>query len=131
MRSVLVNRIDVWSVVRTVFPLGWVVWALLDLMFFFMAGNILSQFTRQFSEFGAVDMPAGVLVGILLSVFTAFFQTVITTIIFALATSVYNFLAGLGGGITITLNDRSGDNAAGQGSVANPGASSTEDVQKP
>lgn len=131
MRSVLVNRIDVWSVVRTVFPLGWIVWALLNLVFFLTAGNILSQFARQFSDFEAVDMQVGVLGSILLSVIMAFFQTVITTIVFALATSVYNLLAEMGGGISVSLNDQADGGAARQEPVTNPGSSSVEDAQKP
>ncbi len=106
MNRVLIKEIDIWTVLRTVFPLAWIATTFLLMLTWLLAGGLLSALAGEISGLPAVDPTAGVAVGVLLSVITGFMATIPITICAAIVATAYNFLAALGGGITVSLEEQ-------------------------
>lgn len=127
MSRVLIKEIDIWTVLRTVFPLAWIATTFLFMLTWLLAGGIFSALADEISGLPAVDPTAGVAAGVLLSLITGFMVTIPITICAAIVATAYNFLAALGGGITVTLEEQPvaaeppTDEPAGNGSEVNIG----------
>ncbi len=103
MSRVLIKEIDVWTVLRTVFPLAWIATTFLFMLAWLIAGGLLSALADEISGIPAMDPTAGVAAGVLLSLITGFMATIPITICAAIVATAYNFLAAMGGGITVSL----------------------------
>ena len=117
----LIREIQVWSVVRTVFPLGWIVSTLVIFGTYLLVGSLLTSLANEFTEMPLVDWGAGVFTGILVSVLLGFFCTVTATLLAVVAVVVYNLLAALGGGVSIRLAEP-GPGEPDAAKVQEPGA---------
>ena len=106
MNRVLIKEIDIWTVLRTVFPLAWIATTFLLMLTWLLAGGLLSALAGEISGMPAVDPTAGVAAGVLLSLIAGFMATIPITICAAIVAVAYNFLAALGGGITVTLEEQ-------------------------
>jgi len=105
MGRLLIKEIQVWSVARTVFPLGWIVSFIVLFGSYLLVGGLISNLAREFTEFPVVDQGLGVFAGILLSLLLGFLNTIVLTIIAVIAAVIYNFLAALGGGVSVRLSE--------------------------
>ncbi len=106
MSRVLIKEIDIWTVLRTVFPLAWIATTFLFMLTWLLAGGLLSALAGEISGMPAVDPTAGLAAGVLLSLIAGFMATIPITICAAIVATAYNFLAALGGGITVTLEEQ-------------------------
>ncbi len=124
MSRVLIKEINVWSVVRTVFPLAWIVTTVIFLMTYLLAGGMVAAVANEFDELPSIDPAAGVAAGVLISLFFGFFATIGATICAAIATVAYNLLATLGGGIALQMDpepvgDQESEGVAAAGKAVN------------
>ena len=101
----LIKEIHVWSVARTVFPLAWIVSFIVILGSYLLVGGLIINFASEFTDVPVVDRGAGVAVGILFSLVMGFISTVAATLIAVAAAVIYNFLAALGGGVSVGLSE--------------------------
>ena len=118
----LIKEINVWSVARTVFPLAWIVSAVVIFLATLFVGRIAENLIIRFTEM-PVDVVYGggvsILVGIALGLVMGFLNAIMTTLIAVLGVLVYNFLASLGGGIAVRLAEELPDSgSAGETSDA-------------
>ncbi|UCH09983.1 MAG: DUF3566 domain-containing protein [Fidelibacterota bacterium] len=101
----LIKEINVWSVARTVFPLAWIVSAVVIFLGTLFVGRVAENLISRFADMpldiygGGVSVLAGIALGLVLG----FLNSIITTLVAVLAAFVYNFLASLGGGISVRL----------------------------
>ncbi|MFB0516893.1 MAG: DUF3566 domain-containing protein [Candidatus Neomarinimicrobiota bacterium] len=99
------KRIDLWSVARTVFPLGWIVAFIVIFVSYLLVGSLVINLASEFTDVPIIDRGTGVFAGFLLSLLLGFFSTVALTLIAVVAAVIYNFLAALGGGISVKLSE--------------------------
>lgn len=106
MNQVLIKNIQLWSVVRTIFPAMWMVAAIITFIGYLIAGSIMTSLASDFTDVPLVDPGSGVLAGILLSLILGFFGTIMMTLSAVIFVVIYNFLASVGGGIAIILSEQ-------------------------
>lgn len=105
MSRVLIKEFHVWSVARTVFPLAWIVSSIIIFGSYLLVGGLIINFASEFTDVPVVDRGAGVVVGILFSLVMGFLSTVAATLIAVAVAVIYNFLAALGGGVSVGLSE--------------------------
>lgn len=105
MKTVLVRKIDIWSLVRTIFPMIWGISAILIFVIFVIFGRASSAWMETY-DLDAPDMGGlGTLAAIFISLFTGFISAAFQTMIIAPAIGIYNLLARVGGGIVLVLEE--------------------------
>ena len=109
MNQVLIKNIQLWSVVRTIFPAMWMVGAMLTFIGYLIAGSVISSLASGFTDVPLADPGSGILVGILLSFFLGFLGAITMTLSAVIFVVIYNFLASIGGGIAINLAEQADD----------------------
>ncbi len=119
----LIREIQVWSVVRTIFPLGWIISTLIIFSAYLLVGSLLTNLANEFTETPVFDSGISVAVGIVLSILLGFLSTVATTLLAVVVVVVYNFLAALGGGVSVRLTEPT-PGKSGAAKVEEPGAES-------
>ncbi|MFC1542999.1 DUF3566 domain-containing protein [Candidatus Neomarinimicrobiota bacterium] len=105
MSRVLIREIQVWSVARTVFPLGWIISFLIILGSYLLIGGLVTDLASDYSKWSVVERGAGIIGGILLSLVMGFFSSILITLTAVITAVIYNFLAALGGGFAINLTE--------------------------
>ncbi len=123
MNRVLIKEINVWTVVRTVFPLAWIVTTVLFLLTYLLAGSMVAALADEFADLPSIDPAAGVAAGVLISLFFGFLATIGATICAAVGAAAYNLLAALGGGIALQMDsvpvgDEESEGGAAAGNAA-------------
>ena len=103
MNQVLIKNIQLWSVVRTIFPAMWMVAAVITFIGYLIAGSFISSLASEFTDVPLADPGSGMLAGILLSLFLGFLSTIMITLSAVIFVVIYNLLASIGGGIAINL----------------------------
>ena len=121
MSRILIKELDLWSVARTVFPLFWIMSALIMIVAYMLIGSIIANLIADMTGYGRGIPGLGMI--ILASSFMGFFSAMGLTLVAVAAALAYNLLAGLGGGVTVTLAELDGTMDAADGADS---ASSTE-----
>ena len=108
MNRVLIKRIDIWSVARTLFPLGWLLFAVISFITYLFMQSIASGIAESLGDYswweeGTPTPRMGLGAGILFSVVGGLFSTILVTFASVLGAAIYNYLAKMGGGITVNL----------------------------
>lgn len=106
MNQVLIKNIQLWSVVRTIFPAMWMVAAIITFIGYLIAGSIITSLASEFTDIPLVDPGSGVLAGIFISLFLGFLGTIMITLSAVIFVVIYNFLTSIGGGIAIDLAEQ-------------------------
>ncbi len=101
----LIKEIQVWSVARTVFPLAWVLSAVVVFGLYLAVDSLVDTLTNDILGASAIEPDVGVGVGLIFSLVFGFFSTVVITVLSVLTIELYNFLAGLGGGFSIRVSE--------------------------
>jgi hypothetical protein len=102
----LIKEINVWSVARTVFPLVWIVSAVVIFFGTLFVGRIVQNLLGEFTDVpfdiygGGVSIMAGIGLGLVLGLL----NSIMTTLLAVLCAFIYNFLANLGGGVSVRLS---------------------------
>lgn len=115
MNQVLIKNIQLWSVVRTIFPAMWMVAAIITFIGYLIAGSIITSLANEFTDIPLVDPGSGVLAGIFISLFLGFLGTIMMTLSAVIFVVIYNFLTSIGGGIAIDLAEQSDGREPGEG----------------
>ncbi|GAH07657.1 unnamed protein product, partial [marine sediment metagenome] len=89
----------------TVFPLAWIVSSIIIFGSYLLIGGLITNLAGEFTDVPVVDWGPGVAVGILFSLVMGFLSTVAATLIAVAAAVIYNFLAALGGGVSVGLSE--------------------------
>ncbi len=105
MRRLLIKEVDLWSLVRTLFPLFWIVNTLVILMVLIVVRGSIGGYATEFGIDSSM-MPGGIglfFTSLALGLLGGIFYTAITAIVII----CYNALSALGGGIRIVVEDES------------------------
>ena len=105
MSRVLIKEIQVWSVARTIFPLAWIVSSIIIFGGYLLVGGLIADLASEFAEWPVIDRGIGIVAGVLFSLVLGFFSTIAVTLIAVVAAVIYNFLAALGGGVSVGLSE--------------------------
>ncbi len=122
MSRVLIKELDLWSVARTVFPLFWIISALIMIVAYLLIGSIIVNLIADTTGYGRVIPGLGLV--ILASSFMGFFSAMGLTLVAVAVAVAYNLLTSLGGGVTVTLAEEEGATEAAGGATS-PEASDT------
>ncbi len=106
MSRVLIKELDLWSVARTVFPLFWIISALLVIAGYLLIGSIIGNLLAEYTGHGWGIY--GLALIILASILVGFFSAIGLTLVAVAMAVAYNFLSSLGGGVTVTLAELDG-----------------------
>ncbi|MCH7498306.1 MAG: DUF3566 domain-containing protein [Candidatus Marinimicrobia bacterium] len=106
MSRVLIKELDLWSVARTVFPLFWIISALLVIAGYLLIGSIIGNLLAEYTGHGWGIY--GLALIILASILVGFFSAIGLTLVAVAMALAYNFLSSLGGGVTVTLAELEG-----------------------
>ena len=106
MSRVLIKELDLWSVAHTVFPLFWIISALLVIAGYLLIGSIIASLLAEFTGHGWGIH--GLALIILASIFVGFFSAMGLTLVTVAMAVAYNFLSSLGGGVTVMLAELEG-----------------------
>jgi hypothetical protein len=105
MRRLLIKEVDLWSMVRTVFPLFWIVNTVIVLIVLMAVRGSIGEYAVDIGiEQGM--MPGGIglfFASLILGLLGGILYTAITAIVII----CYNALTALGGGIRIVVDDES------------------------
>lgn len=112
MSRVLIRNIQLWSVVRSLFPIMWLVITVTLLAGYLMAGSMIANLVNDYGDILWVDESVGVGVGIVLSLLLGFFGTILMTLSAVIFVVAYNLFSALGGGIVIELSDEPNEQEA-------------------
>ncbi|UCH11216.1 MAG: hypothetical protein JSU61_04825 [Fidelibacterota bacterium] len=93
---------------RTVFPLSWVISIIVIFGGYLLFGRILESAASEFTDAPLVLPGIGAVAGFFLSIGLGFLNAIISTILALLTVVVYNFLASLGGGFSVTMSEEPG-----------------------
>ena len=104
LRHFLLRRVDVWSLARTIFPLGWLSAIVLFLLNYLFWGGLVVHWAREFG-YDVSPAGAGVILGLLLSILFGFLSAVMLTLTGLIMAVIYNLLAALGGGVRVELSE--------------------------
>lgn len=99
----LIRHIDPWSVAKTVFPLSWIVISTVLWLMFMLVGSMMPPMMSDM-----YDMPMeamGTVAMIFVGLIGGFIQSVFITLFVSFGTVGYNWLASLGGGFEIDIED--------------------------
>ena len=107
MSRVLIKELDLWSVARTVFPLFWIISALIIVAGYVLIGSIVGSLLADLTGHGWSIQGLGLI--ILAGIFMGFFSAVGLTLVAVAVAVAYNLLSSLGGGVTMTLAELEGD----------------------
>ena len=102
----MIKELDLWSVARTVFPLFWIISALLVIAGYLLIGSIISSLLAEFTGHGWSIH--GLALIILASILVGFISAIGLTLVAVAMAVAYNFLSSLGGGVTVTLAELEG-----------------------
>ena len=100
-----IKEIQVWSVARTMFPLAWILNAVVFFCMYLLVGSLIASLSEGLPGLSIIEPGAGIWVGLLFSVLMGFFGAVVITLLAVLAVGIYNLLGSLGGGFSIRLSD--------------------------
>ena len=103
MSRQLIAHIDPWSVARTVFPLAWLLAFIAVLIIYTLAGSVIMNMASEIYDVPAGSGRIGMVVALFASLITGFIYSIFATVLAAIGAAAYNFLAGLGGGIEISM----------------------------
>lgn len=106
MRPVLIKEVHLWSVARTVFPLAWIITALVLFTSFLVVDSILTGLLSEFTDEFDAQQGLGLLSGFMASVILGFFATIAGTLVAVVGAVVYNYLVAAGGGVTVTVAEQ-------------------------
>ena len=65
MKKAVISEIQVWSVARTVFPLGWIVSTIVIFFSFLLIGGAVANLAVEYPELPEIPQGIGVIAGIL------------------------------------------------------------------
>ncbi|MFC1547959.1 DUF3566 domain-containing protein [Candidatus Neomarinimicrobiota bacterium] len=108
VKQLVIKEINIWSVARTVFPLAWMISIILIFGGYLLFGRALSSAASEFTDVPMMLPAIGAVAGFFMSIGLGFLNAILSTILALLTVVVYNFLASLGGGFSISLSDESG-----------------------
>ncbi len=106
MRPVLIKEVHLWSVARTVFPLAWIITALVLFTSFLVVDSILTGLLSEFTDDFDAQQGLGLLSGFMASIILGFFATIAWTLVAVVGAVVYNYLVAAGGGVTVTVAEQ-------------------------
>ncbi|MEE9161368.1 MAG: hypothetical protein V3U35_00205 [Candidatus Neomarinimicrobiota bacterium] len=102
----LIKEVHLWSVARTVFPLAWIITALVLFMSFLVVDSLLTGLLSEFTDDFDAQQGPGLLSGFLASVILGFFATIAWTLVAVVGAVVYNYLVAAGGGVTLSVAEQ-------------------------
>ena len=106
MSRVLIKEFHLWSIARTVFPLAWMLAVIVIFAGLLLVESLVTSLLGAFIDDPTALPTVGPVAGLLISIVLGFFFTIAVTVVALMSAVVYNFLAALGGGISISLADR-------------------------
>ena len=118
MNQLLVKQVDVWSVARTVFPLLWLVHFILSFVTWILISHLVGNLAHELTGYSIISGGIGIVMIVTVSLIFGFSGAVLTTLIAVLMAVLYNFLARLGGGITLNLAEIPTSQESGEGEAA-------------
>jgi hypothetical protein len=111
VKQLVIKEINIWSVARTVFPLAWMISIILIFGGYLLFGRVLTSAASELTDVPMVLPGIGAVAGFFMSIGLGFLNAIFSTILALLTVVVYNFLAGMGGGFSISLTEESGAGA--------------------
>jgi hypothetical protein len=108
VKQLVIKEINIWSVARTVFPLAWLISIILIFGGYLLFGRVLTSAASELTDVPMVLPGVGAVAGFFMSIGLGFLNAILSTILALLTIVVYNFLASMGGGFSITLSQEPG-----------------------
>jgi hypothetical protein len=108
VKQLVIKEINIWSVARTVFPLAWLISIILIFGGYLLFGRVLTSAASELTDVPMVLPGVGAVAGFFMSIGLGFLNAILSTILALLTIVVYNFLASMGGGFSITLSEEPG-----------------------